>query len=571
MSKAKSILRYVPIFLWAPKYDSEKLAADSVAALIVAIMLIPQGMAYALVAGMPAETGLYASMFGLTLYCFFGTSNTLSVAPVAVISLMTAAALAKLDLQTTADYVAAAFTLTFLSGVLLMGLGLLRLGFMANFISHPVISAFITASALIITLSQVRHVLGVEASGQTVLELFPALVMALPDTNALTFILGVGSIVGILWCRRGLKALLQSWGVSELPATICSRSGPLLITVVAALLAYVFDLRQYGVELLGNIPAGLPDLSVPGFTVEQLRALLGSAVLISIIGFVESISVAQVMAAKRRERIDLDQELVGLGTANLASAASGGFPISGGFSRSIVNFEAGAATPAAGLFTALLIALVAVFLTPILFWIPRVCLAAIILVAVYSLIDFSMLSKSWRYSKADFSAVALTLFLTLAVGVELGIAAGVLVSILIHLYKESKPHVAVIGRVAGTEHFRNVNRHQVETFPNQLSIRVDESLYFANTRYLEELIFELIADKPDLRHVILMCTAVNKVDLSALETLEKINETLDELGIQLHLSEVKGPIMDRLANTGFFKTLTGNNYLSHNQAVEDLK
>lgn len=534
-------------------------------------MLIPQGMAYALVAGMPAETGLYASMFGLTLYCFFGTSNTLSVAPVAVISLMTAAALAKLDLQTTADYVAAAFTLTFLSGVLLMGLGLLRLGFMANFISHPVISAFITASALIITLSQVRHVLGVEASGQTVLELFPALVMALPDTNALTFILGVGSIVGILWCRRGLKALLQSWGVSELPATICSRSGPLLITVVAALLAYVFDLRQYGVELLGNIPAGLPDLSVPGFTVEQLRALLGSAVLISIIGFVESISVAQVMAAKRRERIDLDQELVGLGTANLASAASGGFPISGGFSRSIVNFEAGAATPAAGLFTAILIALVAVFLTPILFWIPRVCLAAIILVAVYSLIDFSMLSKSWRYSKADFSAVALTLFLTLAVGVELGIAAGVLVSILIHLYKESKPHVAVIGRVAGTEHFRNVNRHQVETFPNQLSIRVDESLYFANTRYLEELIFELIADKPDLRHVILMCTAVNKVDLSALETLEKINETLDELGIQLHLSEVKGPIMDRLANTGFFKTLTGNNYLSHNQAVEDLK
>ena len=466
---------------------------------------------------------------------------------------------------------AAAFTLTSLSGVLLLGLGLLRLGFMANFISHPVISAFITASALIISLSQVRHVLGVEASGQTVMELLPALLMAVPQTNPLTFILGVGSIVGILWCRRGLKALLQSWGVSELFATICSRSGPLIVTVIAALLAYILDLRQYGVELLGNVPAGLPEISVPGFTVEQLRALLGSAVLISIIGFVESISVAQVMAAKRRERIDLDQELVGLGTANLASAAGGGFPVSGGFSRSIVNFEAGAATPAAGLFTALLIGLVAVFLTPVLFWIPRVCLAAIILVAVYSLIDFSMLGKSWRYSKADFAAVALTLFLTLIVGVELGIAAGVLVSILIHLYKESKPHVAVIGRVAGTEHFRNVNRHQVETFPSQLSIRIDESLYFANTRYLEELIFELIADKPDLKHVILMCTAVNKVDLSALETLEKINETLDELEIKLHLSEVKGPIMDRLANTGFFKTLTGNNYLSHNQAVEDLK
>ncbi len=571
MSNSRFFLRYLPILNWASKYNSEKFVSDGVAALIVAIMLIPQGMAYALVAGMPAETGLYASLFGLTLYCVFGTSNTLSVAPVAVVSLMTAAALAKLDLQTTADYVAAAFALTVLSGVLLMGLGLLRLGFMANFISHPVISAFITASALIILLSQIRHVLGIQAEGQTVLELLPALIMALPETNPLTLTLGVGSIAGILWCRSGLKSLMLSWGVSEFIATVCSRAGPLIVTVITALLVYLFDLRQYDVVLLGSIPAGLPDLTVPGFTVEQLRALLGSAVLISIIGFVESISVAQVMAAKRRERIDLDQELVGLGTANLASAVGGGFPVSGGFSRSIVNFEAGAATPAAGLFTAVLIAFVTVFLTPVLFWIPRVCLAAIILVAVYSLIDFSMLDKSWRYSKADFAAVVLTLFLTLVAGVELGIAAGVLVSILIHLYKESKPHVAVIGRVAGTEHFRNVNRHQVETFSNQLSVRIDESLYFANTRYLEELIFELTTDKPDLEHVILMCNAVNKVDLSALETLEKINATLDELGIKLHLSEVKGPVMDHLANTGFFKTLTGNNYLSHNQAVEDLK
>ena len=571
LSKRNPFLRYFPILQWAPRYSGEKFAADSVAALIVAIMLIPQALAYALVAGMPAETGLYASLFGLTLYFFFGTSNTLSVAPVAVVSLMTAAALAKLDLQTTSDYVAAAFTLTILSGVLLLGLGLLRLGFMANFISHPVISAFVTASAIIIALSQMRHVFGIEASGQTVLELVPALLMNLPSTNFLTLVFGVSSVAAMVWIRIGLKELLLGRGVSESLATILSRSGPLFVTLVAALLAYLFNVRQYGVELLGAIPSGLPSLYLPGFTVEQVRALLGSAVLISIIGFVESISVAQVMAARRRERIDLDQELVGLGTANVASAVGGGFPVSGGFSRSIVNFEAGAATPAAGLFTAIIIALVALMFTPALFWIPRVSLSAIILVAVYSLLDFSMLGKSWRYSKADFVAVALTLFLTLAIGVELGIAAGVLVSILIHLYKESKPHVAIVGRVSGTEHFRNVNRHQVETFPNQLSVRIDESLYFANTRYLEELVFELIADKPELRHVILMCTAVNKIDLSALETLEKINETLDELGIKLHLSEVKGPIMDRLATTGFFKNLTGNNYLSHNQAVEDLK
>ena len=281
--------------------------------------------------------------------------------------------------------------------------------------------------------------------------------------------------------------------------------------------------------------------------------------------------MAQTLAARRRERVDLNQELVGLGASNLATSLGGGFPVSGGFSRSVVNFEAGAATPAAGLFTAILIAVVALFFTPALFWLPRVSLAAIIIVAVYGLIDFSVLKKAWVYSKADFAAVFITLVLTLLIGVEVGIGSGVLASVLIHLYKTSQPHVAVIGRVLGTEHFRSVDRHTVETFENQLSIRIDESLYFANTRYLEELIFKLISDKPKLEHVILMCTAVNKIDMSALETLEKINETLKELEVKLHLSEVKDPIMGKLAKTNFFKELTGNNYLSQNQAVEDLR
>ena len=571
MKQIGALIRFIPILGWLPRYNRVKLADDLVAAVIVAIMLIPQALAYALVAGMPAETGLYASLFGLTVYCVFGTSNTLSVAPVAVVSLMTAAALAKLELSGVSQYTSAAFALTFLSGAFLLVLGLLRLGFMANFISHPVISAFITASAVIIAISQLRHLLGVEAAGQSVLELVPALVFAVPETNLISLALGLASITGILWCKRGLATQLLKRGVSESLAGTLSRTGPVLVAVLAALFAFLFRLDERGVQLLGEVPAGLPDLQLPAFTVEQLRGLLGSAVLIAIIGFVESISVAQVMAAKRRERIDLDQELVGLGAANMAVSAGGGFPVSGGFSRSIVNFEAGAATPAAGAFTALIIAIVALFLTPALFWLPRVCLASIILVAVYPLLDFSMLGRSWRYSKADFVAVALTLLLTLAIGVEIGVATGVLVSILIHLYKESKPHVAVVGRIEGTEHFRSVDRHDVETFENQLSIRIDESLYFANTRYLEELIFELVADKPKLEHVVLMCAAVNRIDLSALETLEKINETLSGLGIKLHLSEVKGPIMDRLATTGFFKSLSGNNYLSQNEAVEDLR
>lgn len=571
MSRPISIARYLPILDWGRRYNKSKLTDDAIAAVIVAILLIPQALAYALVAGMPPEAGLYASIFGLSVYALFGTSNTISVGPVAVLSLMTAAALAKLPLSNSSEYIAAALSLTFLSGSFLLLLGLLRLGFMANFLSHPVISAFITASVILIGLSQLQHLFGVSASGQNMTELLVSLSQSIANVNFITLSLGIGSIVFIVWCKSGLKKLLLGLGLQRELASIVSKAGPVVAALITALLAYSLRLDQQGVQLLGEVPRGLAGITMPNFSIEIVTKLMGSAALLSIIGFVSSISVAQTLAARRRERIDLDQELVGLGAANIAASFSGGFPIGGGFSRSVVNFDAGAATPAAGLLTAILVALVALFFTPLLFWLPKVSLASIILVAIYPLIDFSTLGKSWRYSKADFAAVFITLFLTLLVGVEIGIAAGVLASVLIHLYKTSQPHVAVVGRVAGTEHFRNVKRHEVETFDALLSIRIDESLYFANTRYLEELIFSLVAEKPKLKHVILMCTAVNEIDMSALETLEKINETLQELNIKLHLSEVKGPIMDRLVDTDFFSGLTGNNYLSHNQAVEDLK
>lgn len=545
--------------------------SDTVAAVIVAILLIPQALAYALVAGMPPETGLYASIFGLSVYALFGTSNTVSVGPVAVLSLMTAAALAKLPLSGSAEYIAAALSLTFLSGLFLLLMGLLRLGFMANFLSHPVISAFITASAILIGLSQLQHLLGISASGENIAELLISLSKSLPNTNFITLSLGLGSIGFIVWCKSGLKSLLLRFGLQRELVSIVSRTGAVIAALTTALLAYSLRLDLQGVQLLGEVPRGLPGITIPNFSQDIITNLIGSAALLSIIGFVSSISVAQTLAERRRERIDLDQELVGLGAANMAASFSGGFPIGGGFSRSVVNFDAGAATPAAGLFTAVLVAFVALFFTPLLYWLPKVSLASIIIVAIYPLIDFSTFGKSWNYSKADFAAVFITLFLTLLVGVEIGIASGVLASILIHLYKTSQPHVAIVGRVAGTEHFRNIERHKVETFENLLSIRIDESLYFANTRYLEELIFRLVAEKPALEHVILMCTAVNEIDLSALATLEKISETLEELNISLHLSEVKGPIMDKLVATDFFRGLSGNNYLSHNQAVEELK
>jgi SulP family sulfate permease len=571
LSRTISISQYLPILRWGRDYDKAKLVDDSMAAVIVAIMLVPQSLALALVAGLPPQVGLYASIFGLSIYALFGTSNTLSVGPVAVLSLMTAAALAKLGISDPSQLVAAALTLAFLSGVFLLLLGLMRLGFMANFLSHPVISAFITASAIIIGLSQVQHLLGTTSSGQNIIELLASLGGSVPEINWITLGLGLGSIAIIVWCRTGLASLLTKMGLGGRLVTSISRSGPVIVALLTGLLCYVFRLDQQGVQLLGVVPAGLPGLTVPDFSLDLIRDLFWSAVLLSIIGFVESVSVAQTLAAKRREQIELDQELIGLGAANIAVSFSGGFPVCGGFSRSVVNFDAGAATPAAGLMTAVLIACVALLFTPILYWLPKVALASIIVVAVYPLLDFSTLGKSWQYSKADFVAVSITLFLTLLVGVEIGIASGVLASILMHLYKTSQPHVAVIGRVAGTEHFRNVERHDVETFDNILSIRIDESLYFANTRFLEELIFSLMAKKPKLEHVILMCTAVNAIDMSALQTLEKINQTLSEIGIKLHLSEVKGPIMDKLIKTTLLANLSGSNYLSHNLAVEDLK
>jgi len=571
LSKKPSIVRFLPILYWGPRYNKDTFAEDSTAAIVVAIILIPQSLAYALLAGMPAETGLYASIFGLTIYALFGSSNTLSVAPVAILSLMTAVAIDKLSLGSETEYIAAAVTLAFTSGVVLVLFGFLRLGFIANFLSHPVISAFITASAIIIGLSQVRHFLGVEAGGTNAIELSTSLLSSVSNTNFVTLILGISTILLIILSKRGLRKVLISLGFKPRIAIVFSKSGPLLAAFVTSFLVYFLSLDQQGVQILGYVQAGLPTIHVPEFSSELVESLLGSALLISIIGFVESVSVAQSLAARRRESIELDQELIGLGAANLGASFGGGFPITGGFSRSVVNFEAGAVTPASGLITALLIMVVTVFFAPILYWLPKVCLAAIIVVAVYSLIDFSVLKRSWIYSKADFIAVFLTLILTLTVGVEVGIATGVGSSILIHLYKTSQPHVAVVGRVKETEHFRNINRHKVEIFEELLSIRIDESLYFANSRYLEEFIFNLVATRPKLKHVILMCTAVNKIDLSALESLEKIAETLHRANIKLHLSEVKGPIMDKLATTDFFKHLSGNNYLSHNQAVEDLR
>lgn len=568
--KSIKLSNYLPILQWGKTYNKTTFTNDMVAAIIVTIMLIPQSLAYALLAGLPAEMGLYASIVPIIFYAMFGTSRALAVGPVAVVSLMTATAIGKIALPGTSEYIIAAITLAFLSGVFLLLMGVFKLGFLANFLSHPVIAGFITASGIIIAASQLKHILGIKAEGHNLMELLVSLVENAPDANWITFAIGATATGFLFWARKGVKPLLIKFGVPVWFASIGAKIGPVLVVAATILIAWHYDLEASGVALVGHVPQGLPPLTIPSFSQELWVSLIGSAILISVIGFVESISVAQTLAAKKRQRINPDQELIGLGSANIGAAFTGGFPVTGGFSRSVVNFDAGADTPAAGAYTAVGLALASLFLTPLIYFLPKATLAATIIVAVLSLIDFSILKKTWTYSKADFIAVLATILITLGFGVELGVTAGVVISIFIHLYKSSKPHIAVVGQVPGSEHYRNVLRHEVITHPDIVTVRIDESLYFANARFLEDAIYNLVAKENEIKHVILLCSAVNAIDMSALESIEAINERLDDLGIKFHLSEVKGPVMDRLRKSDFLHHINGKVFLSQHQAINEL-
>ncbi|WP_342776600.1 SulP family inorganic anion transporter [Microbulbifer harenosus] len=568
---AQWIRRYLPIFAWLPGYSGAALRRDLLASAVVTVMLIPQSLAYALLAGLPAEVGLYASITPLIAYAVFGSSRTLSVGPVAVASLMSAAALGQVAAQGTADYLAAAAVLALLSGGFLALLGVLRLGFLANFLSHPVISGFITASGILIAFSQLKHLLGISASGESLPALIQGMVQNLADWNPITLLLGIAVVLFLVWARSGAVTLLQRVSLSKETASLLVKAAPVVGVLATIVLASGLDLEGKGVQLVGAIPSGLPQLQWPHFSWALVEQLALPAVMISVIGYVESVSVGKTLGARRRQKIDMNQELIGLGSANLASGISGGFPVTGGFSRSVVNFDAGAETQLASVFTAIGIALAAMFLTPFLYFLPKATLAATIIVAVLSLVDFSILKKTWRYSPSDFFAVLVTIVVTLLFGVEIGVSCGVLASIVLFLYRTSKPHIAEVGLVEGTEHFRNVERHQVMTMPQILSIRVDESLMFANAAFLEERIYRDVAATPELRHVILMCSAINEIDWSALETLESINEQLQEAGICLHLSEVKGPVMDALQRCGFLEEISGKIFFTQYQAFTELR
>ncbi len=565
--------RFVPILQWLPGYNRQDLAGDGLAGLIVAIMLVPQAMAYALLAGLPPKVGLYASIVPLLLYGLLGSSRALAVGPVAIVSLMVASTLGAIAESGTEAYISAALLLAFLSGGILIAMGLARLGFLVNFLSHPVISGFTSAAALVIGFSQLKHLLGLDIPrSHLITDTLWYAVSHIGDINLTATALGFGALGTILVWTSMLPRLLKSHGKAAAWISPLVKMGPIIVVVITTIVVWAFALdRKAGVDVVAMIPVGLPALSPPKFELELMQQLLPAALLISIVGFLESVSVAKSLASKRRQKIDANQELVALGAANIGASFSGGYPVTGGFSRSLVNYTAGAVTPLASIITASIVVVVVMVLTPLLYYLPKATLAAIIVVAVASLVDWRTFHHAWTYSKADAASLLTTFVAVLAFGVEIGIVAGIGLSIALYLWRTSRPHMAVVGRVGESEHFRNVSRHEVKTYPQILAVRVDESLYFANAAYLEDALSMRIAEQQEIKHLVLIMSAVNFIDGSALDTLETFAKRLHDSGVTLHLAEVKGPVADRLARVDFEHTPgLGQIFLSTHEAIASL-
>ena len=562
-----------PILGWLKNYQRQTFISDLMAGVIVAILLIPQSMAYAILAGLPPEYGLYASILPLFIYSLLGSSRSLAVGPVAIASLMVNTSVSQIAPQGGAEYLNAAINLSLLVGLILLFLRCIRLGGIVNFISHSVLTGFTSAAAIIIALSQVKHILGLDlARAERIDQSLVDISTHLTDTNVATALLSLVAFIILWYCKNTLCKQLIKLKCPQALAEPISKAGPMFALLMGSIVVWYFHLDQASaVKTVGMIPQGLPHFQAIHIDIELWKQLITPALLIALIGFLESVSVGTALASKKQERINPNKELVAIGMANIGSAFSGTYPVAGGFGRSMVNYSAGAQTTIASAISAILVAITVAFFTPLFYYLPKAVLGAIIVMAVIPLINIAAFKECWRFNKADALTLAVTFFLVLFTGVEVGILSGIAISIALLIYRSSQPHIAIVGRVGNSEHFRNINRHDVTTDSSTLALRVDESLYFANTRFVEEFILQQCADQKSIEHVILICTAVNFIDASALETLENLIINLRDEGVRLHLAEVKGPVMDQLNSTHFIKRLSpGNIYFTTDQAMREI-
>lgn len=549
--------RFIPILNWLPNYQKPWLSGDLSAGLTVGVMLIPQGMAYSMLAGLPPIHGLYAVTIPLVLYAIFGTSRQLAVGPVAMVSLLTAAGIGALQPESPEAWLLLALTLAFLVGAIQFLMGLFRLGFLVNFLSHPVISGFTSAAAIIIGLSQLKHLLGIKIpNSEYVHEIILATSAHIGETNILTLFIGLIAIVVIKGMKKIHKAI----------------PGALVAVVLGILVVWGFHLTEQGVKIVGEVPSGLPGFSLPTFDLFSWQILLPTALTISLVGFMESFAVAKAIQAKHKDyQVDANQELMALGLANFGAAFFQGYAVTGGFSRTAVNDQAGAKTGLASIISAGLIVLTLLFLTPLFYYLPNSVLAAVILVAVSSLIDYKEALHLWKNDRSDFWMLLATFVVTLSLGIEKGIMAGVILSLGVVIYRATRPHVAVLGRVPDSMFFRNIKRFDnLEQRPDILVVRFDGPLFFSNINYFKDKMAELAAEKGQaLRLIVLNADSMSHLDSSAIHALEDWVADNRQNGVEVYFTSVIGPVRDTLNRWGLTHSIGENSFfMSNYQAIQ---
>ena len=566
-SKSK-LLHKIPAWAWLSQYNSIKFKSDALAAFIVVAMLVPQGMAYAMLAGLPPMMGLYASILPMVIYALLGGSSTLSIGPVAIISMMTFATLNPLFEVGSAAYIEAATLLALLVGIISLLLGLLRFGFLIQLISHPVIHSFIIASALLIALGQFKFLVDLPLKANNIPELALSLWEYLPRLHLPSLIFGICALLILIY----LPKILKSQRIQSLIGStdFLVRAVPLILVCLGITAVVFLDLKLQGIQTVGEIPSGFPPLSFPHWNGDLVISLLPGAAMIAMISFVESLSIAQATALQQRSNLNSNQELIALGVANISAGISSAFPVTGSLSRTVVNADAGAKSPMAGVLSSLSLIIVSLFFTSFFEDLPLTILAATIIVSIWKLVDFQPFVDAWRYSKADGIAMWITFFSVVLIDISAGLLIGIVSTFALMLWRISRPHIAVLGLVEGTQHFRNIQRHQTRTSERVLSLRIDENLTFLNANSFKGYLINQLSHNDQLQHVILNCSSISAIDLSALEMLEELNAELAKLNIRLHFAEVKGPVMDRLHTSKLLTYLSGQIYLTHFQAIQDL-
>ena len=561
-------MSFFPIFSWLKTYSRTDFNGDLFAGVMTAILLVPQGIAFALLAGLPPQFGLYASILPPLFYAVLGTSRTLSVGPVSIAAIMIASVLQLPEVGALGNPLQSAVILSAESGAILLIMAIFRMGGLVNFISHPVLTGFTSGAALLIIGSQLPQTLGLKSPTcgfdtvcyQTYLQ----------GTNTTTLLMTGVALALLLFFGKPLLSLLKILRLSPSLITAIGKCGALVTVAFTTFAVVHWNLTAQHVAVVGEISAGLPHLSFDFINLEKWKILASPASFIALIAYVESVAIAKVVANLRNEKINPNQELIALGFSNFAAAVSGGMPVAGGFSRTMVNFSAGARTQIAMVIAAIILSIAVVFFTVWFSNIPKTALAVIILVAVIPLVKFKSILHTWQYDKGDGIAELTTLISVLILGIEEGITLGIILTFASYLRKASHPHIAVVGRLPNTKHYRNIKRHKVETWEHLLLMRIDENITFANINFVEEFIETQLRNAPNVKHIVLIFTSVSDIDMTAIEALEQLNESLKNIGITLNFAEVKGFLLDKLEKSDLFTHLNGERFFDVEEAVTQL-